>query len=128
MVEVVTSIQILPGRWHHRLLTQAMSSSQSELLEGTIVQYTVRNVTCSHTELEGYAMTHLEAPDAPDIECDSNHRLLRSIMESECNDPESDADDASTTSTGLAYHGGQTVFQAYAWKRIMIDGTPVKFA
>ena len=46
-------------------------------------------------------------------------------MESKCYDPESDDDDASTTSTGLAYHGGQTVFQAYAWERIMIDGTLV---
>ena len=67
-------------------------------------------------------MTHLEAPDAPDIERDPNHRLLKSMLELKYYEPESHDDDASTR---FAYHGGQTVSEAVAWERIMIDGTLV---
>ena len=74
-------------------------------------------------------MTHLEAPDAPDIECDPNQRLLKSIMESKCYDQDSYGQFPLSTSR-LAYIGGQTVFegsvfQAFAWERIMVDGTLV---
>ena len=74
-------------------------------------------------------MTHLEAPDASDIECESNQRILKSIRESKCCDQDADGQFPLSTSR-LAYIGGQTVFegpvfQAVAWERIMIDGTLV---
>ena len=121
-VVVKTRMQILPGTSHHCLWTREMSSSQGEILKGTIVQYTVRNVTSSHTELGGYAMTHLEAPDASDIEDESNDRLLKSIRDAKYYDQDSYGEFSLSTSR-LAYIGGQTVFEAYAWERIMIDGT-----
>ena len=93
------------------------------------MQYTVRNVTSSHTELGGYAMTHLEAPGASDIEDESNDRLLKSIRDAKYYDQDSYGEFSLSTSR-LAYIGGQTVFegsvfQAFAWERIMVDGTLV---